>query len=124
MAVQQLAKAQSTASAAVPAETAMGTGSMTIELGSWSGNAFTAGSGTPVSVTIAAGEDSLAEIAAKINDADAGVSATVLKDASGERLLMRSKDTGATNGFRISDADDDGTNADGRESALKISDYV
>lgn len=113
MSVQQLAKAQSTASTAVAADTAMGTGSMTIELGSWSGNAFTAGSGTPVSVTIEAGEDSLAEIAAKINGADAGVTATVLKDASGERLLMRSNDTGATNGFRISVADDDGTNADG-----------
>jgi flagellar hook-associated protein 2 len=113
MTVQQLAKAQSTASAAVPTDTAMGTGSMTIELGSWSGNTFTAGGGTPVSVSIAAGEDSLTEIAAKINDANAGVSATVLKDASGERLLMRSRDTGATNGFRIAVADDDGTNADG-----------
>lgn len=113
MSVQQLAKAQSTASAAVATDTAMGTGSMTIELGSWSGNTFTAGSGTPVSVTIAAGEDSLAEIAAKINDANAGVTATVLRDASGERLLMRSKDTGATNGFRIAVTDDDGTHTDG-----------
>lgn len=112
IAVQQLAKAQSTASTAVAADTAMGTGSMTIELGSWSGNAFTAGSGTPVTVTIGTGEDSLAEIAAKINDADAGVSATVLKDASGERLLMRSTETGATTGFRISVTDDDGNNTD------------
>ena len=112
MAVQQLAKAQSTASGAVAADTAMGTGSMTIELGSWSGSSFTAGSGTPVSVTINAGEDSLAEIAAKINDADAGVSATVLKDASGERLLVRSKETGLENGFRITVADDDGNDTD------------
>lgn len=111
--VQQLAKAQSTASAAVAADTAMGTGSMTIELGSWSGNTFTAGSGTPVSVTIGAGEDSLAAIAAKINDAAAGVSATVLKDASGERLLMRSKDTGLETSFRLTVADDDGNNTDG-----------
>ena len=110
--VQQLAKAQSTASSAVATDTAMGTGSMTIELGSWSGNAFTAGSGTPVTVTIGAGEDTLAKIAAKINDADAGVSATVLKDASGERLLMRSKETGATTGFRVSVTDDDGNDTD------------
>ncbi|MFP8779461.1 flagellar filament capping protein FliD [Hydrogenophaga sp. RWCD_12] len=110
--VQQLAKAQSTASSAVAADTAMGTGSMTIELGSWSGNAFTAGSGTPVTVTIGSGEDTLAKIAAKINDANAGVSATVLKDASGERLLMRSKDTGATTGFRVSVTDDDTNNTD------------
>lgn len=112
MEVQQLAKAQSTSSSAVASGTNMGTGTMTIELGSWSGNSFAAGSGTPVSVTIDAGNDSLSAIASKINDADAGVTATVLKDASGERLLLRSKDTGEANGFRISVADDDGNNSD------------
>ena len=112
MEVQQLAKAQAASSSAVPTGTAMGTGTMTIDLGTWSGSSFTAGSGTPVSVTIDAGNDSLSAIAAKINDADAGVTATVLKDASGERLLMRSKDTGEVNGFRISVADDDGNNTD------------
>jgi flagellar hook-associated protein 2 len=112
MEVQNLAKAQSTASAAVTTGTAMGTGSMTIELGQWAGSSFTAGSGTPVTIDIAEGEDSLAEIAAKINESDAGVSATVLKDASGERLLMRSKATGEENAFRISVADDDGQDTD------------
>jgi len=112
MEVQQLAKAQSTASTAVAAGTLMGTGSMTIELGGWTGNAFTAGTGTPVSVTIGAGEDSLSAIATKINDANAGVSATVLKDASGERLLMRSKDTGLETSFRLTVTDDDGNNTD------------
>ncbi|MDT4848609.1 Flagellar hook-associated protein 2 [compost metagenome] len=63
-------------------------------------------------MTINPGEDTLAEIAAKINDADAGVSATVLKDASGERLLVRSKETGLENGFRITVADDDGNDTD------------
>lgn len=112
MEVQQLAKAQSTASSAVATGTGIGSGSMTIELGSWSGSSFTAGGATPVSLTINAGEDSLAEIAAKINSADAGVSATVLKDSSGERLLVRSKETGEANGFRISVGDDDGNNTD------------
>jgi len=115
MQVQQLAKAQSTASSAVTTGAAVGSGSLTIELGSWSGSTFTAGADTPVTVTINAGEDTLTEIAAKINDADAGVSATVLKDASGERLLLRSKETGAENGFRITanDADGNHTNASG-----------
>lgn len=112
MEVQNLAKAQSTASAAVTAGTAMGTGSMTIELGQWSGSSFTAGSGTPVTIDIASGEDSLSDIAAKINDSDAGVSATVLRDASGERLLVRSKATGEENAFRITVADDDGDDID------------
>lgn len=112
MEVSQLAKAQSTASTAVASGTAIGTGTLTIELGSWSSGSFTAGGETPVSISIAAGEDNLSDIAAKINDADAGVSAIVLKDTSGERLLLRSKDTGTENGFRITAADDDGNATD------------
>lgn len=112
MEVSQLAKAQSTASTAVATGSAIGTGSMTIELGQWSGSSFAAGTGTPVTLNIGAGEDTLAAIARKINDADAGVSATVLKDASGERLLLRSKATGEENGFRITVADDDGDSSD------------
>lgn len=112
MQVSQLARAQSTASTAVTTGSAVGTGSLTIELGRWNGSTFTAGDGDPVTVTIAEGEDSLAEIAARINDADAGVSAIVLKDSSGERLLLRSKETGAENGFRITASDDDGNHTD------------
>ncbi|HUD31818.1 MAG TPA: flagellar filament capping protein FliD, partial [Variovorax sp.] len=41
-----------------------------------------------------------------INAAGAGVSATVIKDASGERLMMRSSTTGEAAGFRIQTADD------------------
>lgn len=112
MEVQQLAKAQSVASGAVASGSGVGGGTMTIELGSWAAGSFTAGSATPVSVTINPGEDTLTEIAAKINNANAGVSATVLKDASGERLLMRSEDTGAENGFRVLVADADGNDSD------------
>ncbi len=112
MEVTQLAKAQSTASTAVASGTGVGAGSLTIELGSWGAGSFTAGAAAPVSVTINNGEDTLAEIAAKINNTDAGVSATVLKDASGERLLLRSKATGLENGFRITATDDDGNNTD------------
>lgn len=112
MTVSQLAKAQSTASAAVATGSAVGTGTLTIELGRWTGNSFTAGAETPVSVTINEDEDSLSDIAAKINDADAGVSAIVLKDSSGERLLLRSRETGTESGFRITATDADGNNAD------------
>ena len=112
MEVQQLAKAQSTASTAVAAGSAMGSGTLTIELGSWGSGSFAAGAATAVNVTINPGEDTLAQIAAKINGAGAGVTATVLKDASGERLLMRSAATGEASGFRITAADSDGTNTD------------
>ena len=112
--VQNLAKAQSTASGTVAVDAAIGSGTMSIELGQWSGGAFATKADTsPVSVTINPGEDTLSEIAAKINDADAGVSATVLRDATGERLLLRSKETGEVNGFRIQVTDDDGLHSDG-----------
>ena len=59
------------------------------------------GTGAPVDVVIEAGQDSLGDVARKINEANAGVSATVLRDASGERLLMRSTATGASNSFTV-----------------------
>ncbi len=118
--VSQLAKAQSTASTAVVAGASMGTGTLTIDLGTWNHGTplvpiappvFSTPSST-VSVSIGVGEDSLATIASKINDANAGVTATVLKDSSGERLLIRSKSTGEESGFRITVADDDTVNTD------------
>jgi flagellar hook-associated protein 2 len=112
MQVSQLAKAQSTASTTLATGGTAGSGTLTIELGKWTGSSFAAGSATAVNVTVGA-TDTLSTIASKINDAGAGVSATVLRDASGERLLLRSRETGEANGFRITAADDDGTNTDG-----------
>lgn len=93
MEVQQLAKAQSAVSPDPPfgLNSALGAGSLT----------FQVGTGAPVNVVIGAGEDSLAAIARRINDAEVGVSATVLRDASGERLLMRSSATGEANTFTV-----------------------
>lgn len=109
--VQSLAKAQSNASTAVAQGGTVGSGSLSIQLGSWSGNSFTAGSGAAVNVAIGA-SDTLGDIATKINQAKAGVNATVLRDASGERLLVRSEKTGVANGFQITATDDDGNNTD------------
>ncbi|NMM79145.1 flagellar filament capping protein FliD, partial [Acidovorax sp. SRB_24] len=50
--------------------------------------------------------------AGKINGANAGVTATILSDASGERLLLRSKTTGEEAGFQLSASDSDGNAAD------------
>ena len=111
MQVSQLAKAQSTASTSVTAGSSIGEGSLTIELGQWASTSFTASAAASVNVTIGP-NDTLGTIAGKINGAGAGVSATVLRDANGERLLVRSNSTGQTNGFRISAADIDGNNTD------------
>lgn len=109
--VQRLAKAQTTVSSAMTASTAVGAGSLSIEIGKWSGSSFTAGEAAAVSVAIDA-DDTLTDIASKINKADAGVTATVITDASGQRLLMRSNATGEANGFRISADDADGQDTD------------
>lgn len=52
-------------------------------------------------ITISA-SDKLSDVASKINGANAGVTASILSDASGERLLLRSKSTGEEFGFRLS----------------------
>jgi flagellar hook-associated protein 2 len=120
--VQQLAAVQTISSRrfteADPA--AFGPGTLTIELGSYTGaptvSGFTAKAGaTAVTVTLGAEDDTLAEVRDKINAANAGVTATVITDASGSRLALRSKDSGAENGFRISAAEtsNDGVAANG-----------
>lgn len=49
----------------------------------------------------------------KINGAkNLGVTATIVSDASGERLLLRSKTTGEASGFRMTATDVDGDNTD------------
>jgi len=94
----------------------VGTGSLTLRLGSWNADrsAFTAKSGSAdITIPIGASEDTLAGIRDKINAAAAGVSATLVTDASGARLALQSTASGAANGFRVTVSDDDGTHADG-----------
>lgn len=99
--VQSLAQAQATASAPVlPVGTAVGAGTLRLEQGAWSGGVFTSGAGTALDIAVTA-SDTMSEIASKINGANASVTATVLTDASGERLLLRSKATGEAAGFNL-----------------------
>ena len=116
--VQSLAKPQDSASAGLlPVGGTVGSGTLTLTLGTWTPPvglvpaSFAAGTATPVSITVSA-SDKLVDVASAINGANAGVTATVLNDASGERLLLRSKTTGAESGFQLSVADDDTNNAD------------
>lgn len=103
--VNNLAVAQTASSTAVPSKTtSVGQGTLTIDLGSWTGNPATFGmksGSTSVTVNIGPGESSLAAVRDKINAAGAGVVATVIYDATGARLSIRSTETGVANGFRI-----------------------
>jgi flagellar hook-associated protein 2 len=102
--VQSVAAAQSLATATTFADagSTLGQGTLHIELGTWSGSAFAPKSGAAaVDVTIGAGEDTLEGVRDKINAAGAGVVASILTDSSGARLVLRSRETGAANGFRV-----------------------
>ena len=112
--VQNLAKAQSSISVALsPVSQAVGAGTLSLDVGMWSGEpkVFTMGSAGTVNVEVTA-TDTLADVASKINGSKAGVTATVLTDASGERLMLRSKTTGEDAGYRMSAVDADGNMAD------------
>ncbi|MEK9803362.1 MAG: flagellar filament capping protein FliD [Curvibacter sp.] len=98
--VQQLAQARATASQSMAAGTTPGAGTLTLAVGS-----------TSVDIEVGAA-DTLADIASKINGSTAGVTATILKDATGERLLLRSKATGLEGGFTLSVNDADADSAD------------
>lgn len=114
LSVTNLASPQSLSSKAFATNGTVGSGSMTIELGQWSGDnsTFTSKDGTsPVSISISS-TDTLSSIRDKINGSGAGVLASVVTDANGQRLVIRSKDTGEANGFRITTADDDGNGSD------------
>ena len=113
--VTSLATAQSLASGVFASSTTTpGAGTLHIELGAWNAGqtTFTPKTGaTAVDITVEA-TDTLAQVRDKINSANAGVTAMVFTDSSGSRLLLRSKATGAENGFRTSVADADGVNTD------------
>lgn len=103
--VTALAKAQSTASNSISG--IVGSGTMTIALGKWDAagpgatGVFT-GNTPASSVEIAVlATDTVADIASKINGANAGVTATILTDANGQRLLLSGKNTGETAGFNV-----------------------
>lgn len=109
--VRQLATAQVTSTAPVADPTAsVGGGSLTLTLGTatYSGGAisgFTAGSGTPVNITIDPAHSSLQDIAKAINAANAGVTATILTDADGARLSLKGQ-TGAAQAFTLTATED------------------
>ena len=112
--VSKLAASQTVTSTAYAASTSVvGEGSLSIELGTWSGDPATGSS--PVSITIGPTETSLASIRDKINAAGAGVTASIVNDASGARLSLRSTSTGLENGFRVTATEtvDDGNPATG-----------
>lgn len=103
--VDSLAAAQATASATFSSlSTVIGLGTLNIELGSWNASqtAFATNPNWPkANVTLGPKDTSLERIRDKINAAGVGVIASVLSDATGSRLVLRSTSSGAANGFKV-----------------------
>ncbi len=107
--VSQLARAQGLASPLYgSASSPVGSGTLTIQLGAWSTGVpptFTPKAGasaTPITITnTPAGSDSLESVRDSINAAEAGVTASIVNDGAGYRLVLRSSATGEENAVKI-----------------------
>ena len=121
--VNQLAKNHKISSSGTSSvDTAIGTGTLTIQLGTYapavvgppaSGNTFTNNPDkTAVNITIDSSNNTLSGIRDAINSANAGVTASIINDGSTNRLVVTSKETGEVNSIKITATDDDGNNTD------------
>ena len=113
--VTQLAQAHKVASSAFTYTTdAVGSGTLTFQFGTFSGGTFTVNSAKAAqTVTIGSSQNTLAGIRDAVNAAKVGVTATILNDGTGNKLVFTSNDTGAANSLKITVADaSDGSDTD------------
>lgn len=98
--VDQLAQAQALASAPgdfADADVEVGAGQLEIQVGG----------GSTFSVDVEAG-DSLRDVRNAINDADAGVTAAIVNDGDGARLVLNANESGAANTISVTATEDPG----------------
>ena len=112
--VRALAQAQKLYGASHASNTDdIGTGTLTIEFGSYSNGTFNvADAQKTLSIAVPQGKSTLADVRDAINAAGGDVSAALVNDGSGKRLVLTSTSTGAAHSMRIRVADDDGGNTD------------
>lgn len=112
--IQTLAQSQKLKSANfATTNTTVGSGTLTIQFGTYSSGTFTLNADKAAqSIVISPSNSSLAGIRDAINQADAGVTASIVNDGSGNRLVIASKDTGVSNALKITTIDSDGNNSD------------
>lgn len=113
--VQTLAQAQKIKSESFtsPSDT-IGSGTLTIEFGTYNGDGtFTENlKKASKSITIEPGQSSLSDIRDTINKANIGVSASIVNDGNGNRLVLASNDSGLSNSLKITVNDADSNNID------------
>lgn len=91
----------------------VGTGTLQIQFGTYdsAANTFSLNADKPArSIAIDSSKQSLAGIRDAINEANAGVTASIVNDGSSNKLVVTSNDTGTANTLRILVKDDDGNN--------------
>ncbi len=97
--VTNLAAAQSTVSSTYASGSALvGAGSLHIDIAGTSGFGGAPGGGVDVTTTAT---DTLQSLAEKINAASGGISAAVVTDTTGARLVLTASKTGVENRFRV-----------------------
>ncbi|MEM9531429.1 MAG: flagellar filament capping protein FliD [Pseudomonadota bacterium] len=119
--VDQLASSQTLASDAFSASDALvGAGTLTISFGATDYDpdsdiytSFTADSSRPpVTIEIGPGDQTLSSVRDAINEANAGVTASIVTDSTGPRLVLSSGSSGAEGTLEITVDDDDGNDTD------------
>ena len=114
--VTNLASAQTLASGTFTATSdTLGTGTLTIALGtpSYTGSTYSSFSQTSsVDITIDSSNNTLAGVRDAINNAGAGVNASILKNGDDYQLLLVSEETGLSKSMSITVSDSEGGDAD------------
>ena len=116
LAVTNLASAQTLASGTFSATSdTLGTGTLTIAIGtpSYSGSTYSSFTQTSsVDITIDSSNNTLAGVRDAINNAGAGVNASILKNGDDYQLLLVSEETGLSKSMSLSVSDSEGGDTD------------
>ena len=121
--VTEKAQAQSLATAAFSsANETLGTGTLTIRFGSYEGANFAVNADTTIqNITIDSTNNTLSSFRDSLNaDATNGLSASIINDGSGYRLVMTSDKTGENFAMEIVASDDDGDNTDNTSGISRL----
>jgi flagellar hook-associated protein 2 len=112
--VQTLAQAHKVKSATfATTATSVGSGTLTIQFGTYAAGIFTLNPDKAAgTISIDTSQSSLSGVRDAINAADVGVSASIINDGTGQRLVIASQDSGVANALKITVADDDLANTD------------
>lgn len=113
--VSQLARRQTLASAAyTDATSVVGGGTLRIQMGSLdaAGTGFTPDAARPETAITIPADATLSDVRNAINAAGAGITASLVSDGTGQRLMLRSTDSGTQQAFRIAVDDSDGGHGD------------